>query len=284
MTTATARPFVADLADALVGAIRPLESVVVAFSGGVDSAVVCQAAYLALGPRARAVTAVSDSLAGGEREETVAIARRIGIDHAFVETREFARPEYTANPTNRCYYCKTELYTRLEELMASTTEAVLLNGANLDDTGDYRPGMQAAREHRVRSPLIELGIDKAGVRELAKHWGLPVWDKPASPCLSSRIAYGIEVTPERTRRIDAAETFLKSLLGVRELRVRLEAQELARIEVPIAALPRLAGEERAAIVAELRRLGFRRVTIDLEGFRSGSLNDLVTLSHPQRKA
>jgi uncharacterized protein len=164
---------------------------------------------------------------------------------------------------------------------------VIVNGANVDDQGDYRPGMQAAREHAVRSPLIEAGLSKVEVRELAREWDLPVWDKPASPCLSSRIAYGVDVTPERVRRVDDAERFLRDELGLCELRVRLEAGELARIEVPLTALPRLVETTaRERIVVRLRELGFRYVTLDLEGFRSGSLNaalPVVTLNaaHPQ---
>ncbi|MBL8849417.1 MAG: TIGR00268 family protein, partial [Planctomycetaceae bacterium] len=163
--------------------------------------------------------------------------------------------------------------SRLGEIIDRLGVDVVVNGANLDDRGDYRPGMQAASEHRVRSPLIEAGFTKADVRALAQEWDMPVWDKPASPCLSSRIAYGVEATPERVTRIDAAESYLRETLGERELRVRVEANELARIEVPLSALPALVdADRRAEIVAKLRELGFRYITLDLEGFRSGSLN------------
>lgn len=258
---------------ALFNALRPLQSAAVAFSGGVDSAVVARAAREALGARSVAVTAVSPSLASFERERAESLARQIGIRHVVIETAEFLDPNYVKNDPNRCYHCKTELYTRLEQLLPELGAAHMVNGANLDDCGDYRPGMQAAREHGVRSPLIEAGLSKARVRDLARFWNLPVWNKPASPCLSSRIAYGLEATPERVARIDAAEQFLRELLQIGELRVRHEANDLARIEVPPFVIERLlqpALREQAA--ARLRALGFRYVTVDLEGFRSGSMN------------
>ncbi len=248
----------------------------VAFSGGVDSAVVVMAAHLACGSRAVAVTAVSPSLASGELENAVEVARQIGIRHVVIETQEFSQTGYIQNAGNRCYYCKTELYSRIEEIAAREPFDMLVNGANADDLGDHRPGMVAASEHQVRSPLLEVGLTKSEVRELAREWGLPVWDKPASPCLSSRIAYGVEVTPERVARVDAAEVWLRSELGIRELRVRLEVNDLARIEVPQEAVVRLAASELCQRTAvHLRSLGFRYVTIDLEGFRSGSLNDVL---------
>ncbi len=251
--------------------------VAVAFSAGVDSTVVAHAAQLACGQDAVAVTAVSLSLAAGEKEEAEQLAARIGIRHLVISTQEFSDPNYLKNPVNRCYFCKTELYSRLIEIAPTLGVNVLVNGANLDDRGDYRPGMQAASEFQVRSPLIEAEFTKEDVRELARHWNLPVWDKPATPCLSSRIAYGVEVTPERVRRIDQAEQFLKQLLGVRELRVRCEANDLARIEVPLDALPALlAADVREQVQVEFRRLGFRFVTLDLEGFRSGSMNSVIS--------
>jgi uncharacterized protein len=253
--------------------------VAVAYSGGVDSAVVAAAAQKACGDRAVAVTAVSPSLAAGELEAAQDLARQIGIRHQVLHTQEFADPQYLANPFNRCYFCKTELYRRLEELAPTLGVDVLVNGANADDRGDHRPGMTAAVEFAVRSPLLELGLTKADVRDLARFWSLPVWDKPASPCLSSRIAYGLEVTPERVARVDAAERFLRQQLNLRELRVRYEQNDLARIELPLTALPQIvAPEVRGEIVSELRRLGFRAVTLDLEGFRSGSFNQLVPLT------
>ena len=247
--------------------------VAVAFSAGVDSTVVAQAAHLACGANAVAVTAVSLSLAEGELDEARELADRIGIRHVIVSTQEFSDSNYLKNPSNRCYFCKSELYSRLTELAPTLGVDVLANGANLDDKGDYRPGMQAAVEFQVRSPLVEAELTKSDVRELARFWDLSVWDKPATPCLSSRIAYGVEVTPERVQRIDQAERFLKQLLDVRELRVRCEANDLARIEIPLDEVSRILSPAlRDRVRAELHSLGFRYVTIDLDGFRSGSMN------------
>ncbi|WP_425614803.1 ATP-dependent sacrificial sulfur transferase LarE [Anatilimnocola sp. NA78] len=266
------------LRDALLAYLQPLPSAAVAFSGGVDSAVVAQAAYLALGDKAVAVTGVSASLASGELELAREIAQQIGIRHEIVSTEELARTGYVANAPDRCYHCKTELYTKLTELAPAWGVSALLNGANLDDLGDYRPGMKAASEFRVLSPLAECGLNKADVRELARFWQLPCSDKPATPCLSSRIAYGEQVTPERLARIDQAEVFLREL-GLGEIRVRLHAGELARIEVPLDVLPQLAQPEvREKITQRFKSLGFRFVTLDLQGFRSGSMNTLLSLS------
>lgn len=262
--------------DRLLDTLRDCGRVAVAFSAGVDSTVVAKAAQLACGDKAVAVTAESPSLASGELDQAIELAGQIGIRHRVLQTSEFLDDDYLANPANRCYFCKSELYSLLARMLPELGVDVIVNGANLDDRGDHRPGMQAAAEHSVRSPLIEAGLTKADVRELAQHWGLPIWDKPAMPCLSSRIAYGVAVTPERVRRIDAAEQFLANELGTRELRVRLESGELARIEVPLDLLPRLLEPElRQQTVAELERLGFRCVTIDMAGFRSGNLNALL---------
>jgi uncharacterized protein len=260
----------------LIGILRGYESVAVAFSAGVDSTVVAKAAYLALGDAAVAVTADSPSLASGELDEARQLAASIGIRHEVLQTSEFENANYLSNPSNRCYFCKTELYSRLETWLPQLNVKFIANGANLDDQGDHRPGMQAAREHRVRSPLVEAGLTKNDVRELAKEWNLPVWDKPAMPCLSSRIAYGVAVTPERVRRIDDAEHFLREVLGTRELRVRLETNELARIEVPLECVAQLASEtNRQRVISKFHQLGFQFVTLDLEGFRSGSLNRIL---------
>lgn len=270
------------LREQLIDGLRSLPSAAVAFSGGVDSAVVAQAAFLALGDRAVAVTGVSASLASGELELAREIAQQIGIRHEIVSTEELARAGYVANSPDRCYHCKTELYAKLTELAPSWGVSALLNGANLDDLGDYRPGMRAASEFRVLSPLAECGLTKADVRELARHWNLPCSDKPATPCLSSRIAYGEQVTPERLARIDQAEVFLRGL-GLGEIRVRLHAGELARIEVPLDVLAKLAQPDlREQITAHLKSLGFRFITLDLQGFRSGSLNSLLKLTPTPR--
>jgi pyridinium-3,5-biscarboxylic acid mononucleotide sulfurtransferase len=263
--------------DLLLATIGRLESCAVAFSGGVDSAVVAKAAAMALGEAAVAVTGTSASLAAGELEAAEQLARLIGIRHVVVATDELASPDYLKNAPDRCYHCKTELYTQLERLLPQLGVNAIVNGANADDLGDYRPGMQAASEHRIFSPLADCGINKAEVRELAAGWGLPVWDKPATPCLSSRIAYGEEVTPERLAMIDRAEQFLRSR-RLANLRVRYHRGDMARIEVPVTELPRLCEAElRRELTAELRRLGFKFVTLDLEGFRSGSLNQLVQI-------
>jgi uncharacterized protein len=265
--------------DKLLDILRGYRSCAVAFSGGVDSAVVAKGAQLALGDGAVAVTAVSPSLGEGELEDARKLAELIGIRHEIIQTDEFADANYSANPTNRCYFCKTELYSRLEQLLPRLGVAVIVNGANLDDAGDWRPGMKAAGEHQVRSPLLECGFTKADVRDLAAQWELPAWDKPASPCLSSRVAYGEQVTPERLRTIDKAEQLLRSL-GLRTVRVRYHRGDLARLEVPLDAISQIAEPEtRERLTGELKRLGFKYVTLDLEGFRSGSQNDVIT---PQR--
>ncbi len=262
---------------ALLANIFAHGSCAVAYSGGVDSAVVAKAACLALGDQAVAITGTSASLATGELEQAVEIARLIGIRHQVIQTEEFAQPAYLRNAPDRCYHCKTELYTQLEQVLPKLGVKVILNGANADDAGDYRPGMAAATEHAVHSPLAECGITKREVRELAAEWHMPVWDKPASPCLSSRVAYGEDVTPERLAMVDSAEQFLRTK-GLRVCRVRYHRGDLARIEVPAEALQDLCEPvTRQELAVELRRLGFKFVTIDLEGFRSGSLNQLLQI-------
>ena len=269
--------------DLLLETLRGYGRVAVAYSGGVDSAVVAQAAFLALGDAVVAVTAVSDSLAEGELEEAEALARKIGIVHRVIRTEEFADPNYLKNNTDRCYFCKSELYGRLSGMLGTLGVDVIASGANTDDSGDHRPGMRAAGENGVRHPLQECGLSKNDVRALAKGWGLPTWDKPATPCLSSRIAYGEVVTPERTRMVDLAEQWLRKELGLRILRVRYHKGEMARVEVPLDDLPRLVEPSvRAGMIRAFRDLGFKYVTLDLEGFRSGSLNALIPLQSLQR--
>ncbi|MFV1965278.1 MAG: ATP-dependent sacrificial sulfur transferase LarE [Pirellulaceae bacterium] len=259
----------------VVEIIRSWGDCAVAFSAGVDSTVVAKAAHLALGDRAVAVTGRSPSLAEGELQEARDLAQQIGIRHVIVDTSEFNSPDYTRNDANRCYYCKTELYDRLDEFMEQLGVRVVLNGANVDDAGDYRPGERAASEHYVRSPLAECGFTKEDVRALAAYWELPVWDKPAMPCLASRIAYGEEVTPERMAMVDRAERFLRDR-GMRDVRVRYHRGDLARVEVPTDDVPRiLEGEFREALILELQSAGFKFVTLDLEGLRSGSLNRVI---------
>ncbi len=261
--------------DHLVETIRTYGRVAVAFSGGIDSTVVAQAAFAAMGDASVAVTAVSASLAAGELEAAEDLARRIGICHRVIHTEEFSNPDYRRNNSDRCYFCKSELYGRLESMLEVLGAKVIASGANLDDLGDHRPGLKAAAEHGVRHPLQECGFTKADVRALALAWGLPTWDKPAAPCLSSRIAYGEEATPERNRMIDEAELWLRRR-GFHILRVRYHKGDLARIEVPLVDLPRFVELElRGELLPKFHSLGFKYVTVDLEGFRSGSLNSVI---------
>jgi uncharacterized protein len=230
---------------------------------------------VALGEAAVAFTGQSASLADGELETARQVASAVGIRHVVGSTEEFSKAEYVQNAPDRCYHCKSDLYTRMRVVARELQLEALVNGANVDDLGDYRPGMKAAGEADVQSPLAACGITKSDVRELARHWDLPVWDKPAAPCLSSRVAYGEEVTPQRLAMIDQAERWLKQL-GMRSLRVRYHRGDLARIEVPLDALPTLLHRDtHRRLVRHLKDLGFKYVTLDLEGFRSGNLNQLV---------
>ena len=262
----------------LLALISSYESCAVAFSAGVDSTVVAKAAQLAIGDNAVAVTGTSASLATGELDEAKQLAELIGIRHIVVSTDEFADGNYTRNAPDRCYHCKTELYTKLADMIDELGVKKILNGANTDDLGDYRPGMKAASEHCVMSPLAECNINKQEVRQLAAEWNLPIWDKPATPCLSSRIAYGEQVTPDRLNMIDRAEHYLRDQ-GLRTVRVRYHKGDMARLEIPAAELPKIVDETfRNSLTAHLTSLGFRFITLDLEGFRSGSLNTLVSVA------
>ena len=252
-----------------------MESAIVAFSAGVDSTFVAAVAADVLGERALAVTGVSPSIPASEVEEAKALAAQIGIRHLLLGTSEMDRPGYVENSPQRCYHCKTELYSLLEEMAEADGYAYVADGCNMDDLGDHRPGRVAASEHRVRSPLIEAGLTKAEIRELSKARGLPTWDKPAMACLSSRIPYGTPVTVEALDQIGAAEAFLRGL-GIRQLRVRHHG-DVARIEVEPADIAAVV-EHRERIVRRLKNLGYQYVTIDLAGFRSGSMNE--TLARP----
>jgi uncharacterized protein len=268
--------------DRLLELLQGYGSCAVAFSGGLDSSVLAQAAQLALGDRAVAVTGISATLAAGELEDAKRVAQQIGIRHEMIETGELCIPEYRQNTAERCYYCKSELFGRLEGLARRMDLAVIVDGGQGDDCGQYRPGARAARERNVRSPLAECSLTKAELRTLASYWGLSVWDKPATPCLSSRIAYGQEVTPKRLAMVDRAEQFLRGL-GFQPLRVRYHQGDVARIEVAAESLARFADAElRRDVVEHFRSIGFKFVSLDLEGFRSGSLNTILPHSKPQR--
>lgn len=269
--------------DTVLELVGTYESCAVAFSAGVDSAVMAKAAAEALGERAVAVTGVSASLAAGELDEAQETARRIGIRHLVVDTAELSQPQYVRNAPDRCYHCRMELYTQLKNIQDRLDVAVLFDGANADDLHDYRPGTQAASEQHVCSPLAACGLTKADVRELARAWDLPVWDKPATPCLSSRLAYGEEVTAERLAMVDSGEEFLRDR-GFHTCRVRYHRGDLARVEVPRDQLSALLEDDlRQELVDYLGQLGFKFVTLDLQGFRSGSLNVLVPAEQLQQQ-
>ena len=256
---------------ALCDTLASLGSVIVAYSGGADSAYLAFIAHRTLGDRAVAVTADSPSYPERHRQLAIQVARDFGLRHEIIQTGELERPEYRANPSNRCYYCKHELYTHLSRIAAGRG-AVIVDGNNADDRGDYRPGRQAAREFGVRSPLDEVDLSKEEIRALSRQAGLPTWDEPASACLSSRIPYHTEVTDEKLRTIERAEQSLRAL-GFRVFRVR-HHDDLARIEIARAEMPRaLDPDVAAAIVRALKEAGYRYVSLDLQGYRTGSLNE-----------
>ena len=264
-------------------AVRDAGVTAVAFSGGVDSAVVLRASREVFGDAALAVTGVGPSLAGEERASARRLAAELGVRHVEVDPGELDSPGYVANAGDRCLHCKRSLYAAAGPLARSLGVDGILNGTNLDDLGDYRPGLAAADEAGVRSPLVEAGLRKADVRRLAAYWALPVADKPASPCLASRIAPGVEVTRRRLQMVEEGERAVRRLLAPQEFRVRLEAGDLARVELP----PDRIAEAAAvgpALSKAFREAGFRRVTLDLEGFESGNLNALVTLDRPNPPA
>jgi uncharacterized protein len=258
----------------LVALLADAESVLVCYSGGIDSAVVLAAARRALGGRAIGMTAVSPSLPDSEREDALRIAREIGAEHRLVDSAELARPGYVANGPDRCFHCKSELYDIAEQKRAEWQLLCVVNGTNVDDLGDYRPGLEAAKLAGVRSPFVELGMTKADVRDVAKQLGLRAWDKPAAACLSSRIPYGTSVTPERLQQVGGLEAELKSL-GFRRSRVRYH-DKVARIELDLEDLPRLlAPEIREAVVKAGKTHGFTYITLDLAGYRTGSHNEVL---------
>jgi uncharacterized protein len=263
-------------AGALDARLAALGSVLIAYSGGIDSAFLAVAATKLLGPRALCITADSPSYPDRHRNLAIGTARTFRLHHELIRTDEMSRPEYRSNPTNRCYYCKHELYTQLTAIARDRGVAAVADGSNADDRGDYRPGRQAAREFGVISPLDEAGLTKSEIRELARRAGMPTWDEPASACLSSRIPYHSEVTPEKLEMIEAAERVLREL-GFRVFRVR-HHETIARIELAREEMARaLDPEVAASIDRQVRAVGYRHVTIDLRGYRQGSLNEGLQL-------
>jgi len=261
----------------LFARLAELPSLIVALSGGIDSAYLAWAAHHVLGDRALSVTAISASYSAFDREQVELLLRATGLRHEFIETHELDNPAYRANHSDRCYFCKDELFSALDVMASNRRIAAVAYGVNADDTHDFRPGQRAAAEHRVLTPLLDVGLHKVEIRFLAHRAGVPSWDRPASACLASRLPYGTEVTTERLALVEKGEAALRSL-GFRQFRVRLH-DKLARIELARDELPRaLTPEMAAAMAAALKAAGFAYVALDLEGYRQGSLNEALAKS------
>lgn len=265
----------------LFDVLRSLQRVLVAYSGGTDSAYLAWAAHEALGDKAIAITADSASIPESHKRDAVAFVQQFGIRHEFIPTYEFDNPAYSANNPDRCFHCKDELFRRMEQVAPQYGSPAIVYGVNADDLGDYRPGQNAAKQHEVKAPLVEAGLTKAEIRELSRLAGLPTWNRPAAACLSSRVPYGTEVTKKTIKTIEAAEERIKAL-GFQQFRVRFH-NDLARIEIDRAELPAaLTLEMMDKLHAAFAGLGFHYVTLDLKGYRQGSLNEVLTLERHRR--
>jgi uncharacterized protein len=259
----------------LLKQLAEFPSVIIALSGGADSAYLAWAAHRALGDQALSVTALSPSYSAHDRAVVEEFVHKLGVRHEFIETHEMENPKYRANAADRCYFCKDELFTVLDVMAQERSVAAVAYGVNADDTLDFRPGHRAATEHRVLAPLLDAGLHKAEIRQLSQRAGLPTWDRPASACLASRLPYGTEVTPERLALVERGEAALRDL-GFRQFRVRLH-EKLARVEIAPEEMPRAMSPEMAAsISARLKAAGFTFVALDLEGYRQGSLNESLS--------
>ncbi len=260
--------------DRLMALLKEMGSVIIAYSGGTDSAYLAWAAAQALGDKALAITADSASIPESHKRAAEDFVRQFGIRHEYVETHEFENPDYVKNDANRCFHCKDELFTRLDQVARERGGARIVYGVNVDDLGDYRPGQNAARQHRVNAPLVDAGLTKGEIRELSRQAGLPTWDRPASACLSSRIPYGTPVTIENVKTVEAGEEEVRAM-GFRQFRVRFHG-ELVRLEIAPDELPRALDPEMARrFTGIFKKLGFKYVTLDLEGYRQGAMNEVL---------